>query len=262
MGSGGPFGKWLDRLTDEAKKELEKAAQKTVDDLLPEPQYVLDGRTISCHLGSASSELKVTNNSNLEIAGKKVASTADHGSENIKPFGTCFKGGKHPCKPDTPRPWELGDRRVGMRGYMLIDEASKLFCTVGGLKIYIPHSNKPLPNDLAEKLLKNRWDSIVKKFGAQGVAYVTDLVFNRLLGPLMVEAAAEMGKDAPPHLKGMPPKTQYFDDRKGAFNDTDDDIERSQSDPGYVVTRQHGHGCISTDRGVLYPDGVVPEDEY
>ncbi len=98
---------------------------------MSEEKYVPQGAYLVCNKGAAITQLIVTNNQMCSIYGEGTATELDKVPlVNIMPFGVCSINNKD-CVP-VPIEWSPIQNDVEIGGGALINEESKLSCSVGG----------------------------------------------------------------------------------------------------------------------------------
>ena len=106
-------------------------------------EYVVEGATLECSLGVASSRLLVAQPHGIELRGKNRANIGDSKPfVNIVPFGGCTI--TSPPKPCTPAcaMWLVGKADAQIRGLPALLSTDKLVCTAGGGLIQITDSGQ------------------------------------------------------------------------------------------------------------------------
>lgn len=111
-------------------------------------EYVVDGGTLKCTMGSKTVKIKATNNSNKTAQGKKVCTIADKEAFiNVPAFGMCKAGGKlKPCKPALAK-WVIPKPKGGNNQSDFLVQRATNTCKLGG-KVTIQDSGqktKPPP---------------------------------------------------------------------------------------------------------------------
>jgi hypothetical protein len=106
-------------------------------------EYVVEGATLECSMGVASSKLLVAPPHGIELRGKNRANIGDAKPfVNIIPFGACTV--TSPPKPCTPAcvMWSGGKTDTLLQGLPALLDTDKLVCTAGGGLISITDSGQ------------------------------------------------------------------------------------------------------------------------
>ena len=106
-------------------------------------EYVVEGATLECSLGVASSRLVVAPPHGIELRGKKRANIGDSKPfVNVPPFGACkITSPPKPCTPACAM-WISGKADVLLQGLPALLNTDKLVCMAGGGLIKISDSGQ------------------------------------------------------------------------------------------------------------------------
>ena len=96
--------------------------------------YVVDGATLQCTLGGATSTFTIPSR-NVFIQGSKRGNVDDHvGGVNIHSFGPCARADPPPpCIMATVSPWINGKSDVLVEGEQALTDKSINICACGGV---------------------------------------------------------------------------------------------------------------------------------
>jgi len=106
-------------------------------------EYVIEGATLVCSMGAASSKLVIASPHGIELRGGNRANIGDSKPfDNFTPFGTCNV--TSPPKPCTPvcAMWSGGKADTLLQGLPALLNTDKLICTAGGGLISITDSGQ------------------------------------------------------------------------------------------------------------------------
>jgi hypothetical protein len=104
------------------------------------PIAVVNGATLQCTCGSATSMLTVTSQTQVKVGNQLAATVMDNTPANIPPFGTCTvltsaaSGVPTPCALIPGGPWMPGSTSIAKIGNLLaLVSTDKLACAVPGV---------------------------------------------------------------------------------------------------------------------------------
>ncbi|MHC1748112.1 MAG: DUF4280 domain-containing protein [Cellulosilyticaceae bacterium] len=96
---------------------------------------VMEGATLSCTLGTATSLLQVPESHGIKLQGKKQATISDaKGNINIMPFGMCTKSyPPTPCVPAICLEWINGKKDFTVKNDLALLNICIVPCMSGGI---------------------------------------------------------------------------------------------------------------------------------
>lgn len=105
--------------------------------------YILEGATMRCLVGTESADIKKTSSHGFSVDGTPIVNANDHfPMVNVPAFGDCAiktaiaLGAKQPCIPITPLAWLNGKSDVIIEGAPALTGESALMCMCGGVIMF------------------------------------------------------------------------------------------------------------------------------
>ncbi|MCL1935162.1 MAG: DUF4280 domain-containing protein [Defluviitaleaceae bacterium] len=109
--------------------------QNVIEDKSDLSEYVVNGATTKCTLGTAKSKLLMPMSHGVFLKDKPQCNVGDRiPIKNILPFGNCtISSPPPPCVPVTPAPWaNKKDTTLSINDQKALLKNANCFCAIGG----------------------------------------------------------------------------------------------------------------------------------